>query len=404
MNRAKTANALKNTLIEHISSGMTRPPSNAQPTDVNVQYGTDQNSNLPPALNSVLPQAQGITSSGSSYNISPEDLAGFAKYLSPADRQINVASPEEIARQQANAAGQKTSAVTQAELPKTQLEIKSRQQIADEANQTRLQAAQIAADQRTKTSAEQNAARKYAADLGYKGRVYAAQINSNGKSKVNEDELGNTATDVALGNADIPSGANGIHVQSILHQQNQVPFGKKNGGDKLDSLNDLDGIFQDMLDASKQLGTNVGGQVIGAVKQHLPIMTDLKNKVGAIQARSPEVVRNVFGIGSGRITNAEINKASEALISGGMTQQQAQENIDKLRRDTYTKVYSDILGSMPTEQKVAVLSAHGGLDRWRGVNINYNGKTIPVIRKMANGREAMFNTNTGNYEGIEDLK
>lgn len=407
-NKATTAQTLKNHLIQQIASGVQQPPENAQPTGVNVQYGTDQNSNLPQSLNSVLPQAQGISSTGSQFQLSPEDLGGLASSLSPAERTLNVASPERMAQLGASAAGQKAGAVAgaqvAAEAPEKEAERTSRENIAQRQTDERLAAAELAANQRTKTAEETNATRKYTADTNAAARRYAADVNANNKSKINDAELGDAANNVALGLSDLPPGVNGIHVQSILKQQGQVPFGKKTGGDKIDGLNDLDGIFQDMSDASKQLGTGLGGQIVGGIKQHLPITTDLKNKINAIDARSPEVVRNVFGIGSGRITNTEINKATQALLSGTMTQEQAQENINKLRRDTYTKVYSDILGPLSTQQKIAVLSQHGGLDRWRGVEINYKGQNIPVIRKMSNGREAMFNANTGQYEGIEDLK
>lgn len=414
-NKNVAAQTLKQHLMEHIASGIQQPPESAGLNQPSVDYristyptGGEQDQSQPQDQTSQvqnLPQTHTLvaptnsTAQGYNYNLSPEDLGGLASSLSPADRNISVASPERMNQLAAQKTGAVETAKTQAELPKTQLEVGGR-----------LTAAQIAADQRAKTAQESAAARRYAADISADARKYAADHNAANQSKVKADELGDAASNVALGDAELPSGANGIHIQSILKGRGEVPFGKKNGGDRLDSLNDMDGLVQDMHAAANML-PDAGSQSLNAVQQtanklisHLPWQTDIKNAMAAIKAKAPGIVRSVGGVGSGRVTNTEIMAQMDNLINAGMTKQQAEGKIAQFERDTYTKAYSDITGPMSTKQKVGVLAHHGGLDRWRSMSIMYNGRSIPVIRQMGNGHEAIFDTNSGSYKDIEDYK
>lgn len=410
-NKNVAAQTLKQHLMENIASGLQQAPENSQVTGFQqnfqepsqTDFQTDESGGV--QLPTGMPSS--LSKSGNTFQLNPEDLGGLAKSLSPADRQIAVSSPEQMAKYKAGAVGATESAKVQAEMPKITAEIQGRKDVAAEANKTRLEAARISAESR----ANSDSARRYAADVGADARKYAADHNAANKAKVNEEELGNQATDVSLGKADLPTGQNGIHVQSVLHQRGDAAFGKKNGGDRLDSLNNLDGIFEDMHAAANMLpgqssipGMTQGKQTLNALAQHMPWTTDLKNKIDAVKGRSPEIVRNVFGINQ-RMTQSEINNAIDTAVTAGMSKEQANQNIEKLRRDWYTKLYSDMMGAMPTRQKVAVLNEHGGLDRWRGANIDYRGHIVPVISKNPKtGSEGMFNINTGNYESIEGMK
>jgi hypothetical protein len=414
-NKNVAAQTLKQHLMEHIASGIQQPPESAGLNNPSVGYDVSQTQTGPqpgeePTIQN-LPQTHTMVgptsaqSQGYNYTLSPEDLGGLAGSLSRADRQISVASPERMNELAAQKTGAVKGAEVQAEMPKMELEVGGR-----------LTAAQIAAQQRAKTAEDTNVTRKYVADTNAAARKYAADMNAGNKTKVNEQELGDTANNVATGNADLPTGANGIHVQSILRQNGQVPLGKKNGGDRLDALNDLDGLVNDMNTAANMLPDS-GSSVTNAVQQtgnklisHLPWQTDLKNNMASVKAKAPGIVRAIGGVGSGRVTNVEIQAQMDNLINAGMNKQQALGKIAQFERDTYTKAYSDILGAAPTKQKIAALAAHGGLDRWRNVRIAVRdprtGQTTetPVIKKMPNNREAIWDTNSNQYKDIEDYK
>lgn len=402
LRKTEAAQTLKQHLIDQIASGVQQPPENAQPTGVNVQYGTDQNSNLPSALNSVLPQAQGVSSTGSQFQLSPEDLGGLASGLSPAERTINVTSPEQIARQQASAAGQKKAAEVTAEAPTRE----SAQQIAQTRANATEQAATTRAESAKNIAENKNATLLHKMDIIDATQKYKTDHNLN---NVNTDELSGQADDASLGVGDLPKGSNGIHTESIIRGTGRVPF-QSAQGKQIDALNDMDGLVQDMQTAANRLPDTTQGlqqaeQFGNKLISKLPWQTDLKNDMASIKAKAPGIVRAVGGVGSGRVTNTEIGAQMDNLINAGMSKQQALGKIAQFQRDMYTKTYSDLLGSVPTKQKVAILSKHGGIDKWRGVNVLQKDGTVgPVIKKMPNGHEAMYNPNKDNYEDIEDYK
>lgn len=401
---------LKQHLIENIGSGLQQPPESAGLNQPSVDYGTSQYQtggeeqqpdiqNLPQTHTLVGPT--GAQSQGYNYNLSPEDLGGLASSLSPADRQVSVASPEHLAQLGATAAGQKTSAEVAAKEPERaarQKEAETRASATEQSATTRALAQKDVAETRNAGLIDRmshiDATRKYAVDHNL--------------SQVNQDELSGQAEDASTGIGDLPKGPNGIHTEAIIRQQGKVPFQKADGA-KIDSLNEFDGLVQDMQTAANMLpdttpGVQQAEQFGNKLISKLPWQTDLKNNMASIKAKAPGIVRGIGGVGSGRVTNQEIAAQMDNLINAGMSKQQALGKIAQFQRDIYTKAYSDIMGPIPTKQKVAIMAKHGGLDRWRNFQVSYKGQQIPVIKKMSDGHEAMFDPNKGSYEDIEGLK
>lgn len=413
LNKTKTAQTLQQHLIDQLAQGIRRPPENAQPTGVDVQYGQPSQSNLPPELSSILPQAQGITSTGSQFQLGENDLGGLAGSLSPADRTINFRSPEEAARQAAAAAGQKTSAEETGRLP-GQLAIEQTRANARETT------ARIAAEQRAQAAEDRNALQRYQFE----------HINATQQYKVDHPfgtgELGDTGAladaanmgSVGTGDLASPSSKMGLAQREILARQNKVEFGSKKGA-ALDSLSDLDGLVTDMKDAANALPDSgnptldAAQAATNALKTKLtPWQTDLENKMNAVKAKAPQTLRGLQGVT--RINLPEISTQVGNTVSARMTKKEALGNIDRFQRDIYTKAYSDLMGGVSNPgQRVAILAQHGGLQKWRGVNISIpparNPQTgqivdrVPVIQNF-DGHDHLWNPSKGTYDDIEGYK
>lgn len=405
-NRAVTAQTLRQHMVENIVKGYEQPPESAQPTGFqqNFQqpsssdFQTDQSGNV--QLPTGIPSS--LSKTGSQFQLPETALGGFAKYLSPQDRTINVSTPEHLAAQAATAAGQKTAAEETAkapfELAKTRELVGGRETVA-----------RIAAEQRAKTAEDRNAALLDRMNHIDATRKYVADHKIG--DTIDEGELGNYVEQLRNGTADIKDLPQKfrLHANTLATRDGGVVLGTDRGK-QLDALNDFDGLIQDMHTAANMLPDTVPGlqqlQQLGNVaRAHMPWQTDLASAMAAVSAKAPGVVRAVGGVGSGRVTNVEIQQKLKDMVNAGMTKQQAEEKIANFERDTYTKLYSDILGPVPTQQKVATVAKHGGLDRWRGVNVKQKDGTVgPVIKKMSNGHEAMYNPNTDRYDDIEDYK
>lgn len=401
---------LKQHLMENLASGLQQPPDNSQVTGFQANYdqpSVDSGGNLGTGIPTSL------SKTGNSYQLSPEDLGGLASGLSPADRQINVASPEKMAQ----LAAQRTSATEGAKVAAEEPVRASQRTIAE----TRANATEQAATTRAQT-AQSIAESKNAALIDRMSHIDATRkyvADHNFGSTVDEGELSNYVDKVANGEADlkdIPAKFR-VHAQAVLGNQGKAEFSKAKG-DQLNSLNDMDGLIQDMHTAANMLpDSNIPGvnqlqqfgnkNIIG----HLPWQTDLTNAMAAVSAKAPGIVRSIGGVGSGRVTNVEIQQKLKDMVNAGMTKTQAEGKIAQFERDTYTKAYSDILGSIPSaQQKLSILSKHGGLDRWRNMKIRVrdpqSGQPVetPVIKKMPNGHEAIWDTNNNQYKDIEDYK
>lgn len=404
LQRIATSQAIKNAFMEHVASGLISPQGTPNyGIDTNVQSGYAPNmqdsQGMPIRQTSLNPSLFHESNSYDLSNVLPAYL-GSKDLLSPSDSNVTINTPEQQARIKANTARIENQPSIEASNAIERGKVAANMPVHELASATTLTAKtqeDAAALERAKISAN---ARIQAAKTQADARRYAANVNANSKSKIDPDELSDAATMSSLGLADLPMGANKLHVLSIQKASGLVPFEKKNG-EQLNSINDLDGIFQDMRNLLPQLATTkVGGTVQGLIS-HIPISTDFRNSVNQINARLPQIVRNVEGVGNGRITMPEIN-ASKLLLTGGNTQAQASSNIDKLERDVYGKIYSNILGSVPINQKISILQTHGMLDKFRKANVSIGGKSYPVITRMQDGNDGILDMNNKQYVEIKN--
>lgn len=406
LQRIMTSQAIKNAFMEHVSQGLVSPqgatPNYSTDVNTNIQpsYSGQDQSGLPIKQTNFNPSLSPFHESNT-YDLSsvlPEQLS---KFVSPADRNVTIPTQQQQARIKADTARIENQPQIEASnaIEKGKVEAQFPLKVFEAgAAQTLQNQKDAAAQKRAETSAS---ARIQASDTMGAARRYAADVGANNKTKIDADELGSNAFMSAYGLGDLPTGANKIHVQAIQNKAGLVPFTRQDAA-KLNGLNDLDGIFEDMRDAAKGLGTTTLGQVGTNLQAHLPWTTDLQNKMNQVLSRSPQIVRNVMGINNGRITNSEIQLGIKGMVNGKMNQAQALQNIDKLQRDTYSKIYSDILGSVPNvQQKIGILQTHGMLDKFRTATVNISGKEYPIVRQMEDGNDAILDTNTKQYVEIK---
>lgn len=397
---------MKNHFMEQVGSGLVTPqggtpnyavqdnltrqqqePLQSQPQD--IQNLPQQGNRLQPALRQT----------SNTYDMAQQLPPEIAKYLGPGDRNVTINTPQEQAIQKAGAARILNQPEIEAYIAKEQgkAAAEAPTKEAERGSREKIEAAKEgAANVMAQMSA---AARLQAAEIAANSRKYAANLNAKKGSQVNADELADVASQATLGLGDLPSGANKIHVQSIIKQSGQVPFTAKESA-ALNATNDLDGVFSEMRSLVPQLAKTPAGATFYKGVSVLPISTDFRNQVSQIQARLPQVVRGVMGVGANRINLPEIN-ASKLLVGAGNTQEQATQNIDKLERDVYGKIYSNLLGNIPVQQKIAILQTHGMLDKFRKATVDVGGKSVPVIKTMSDGNDAILDPQTKTYVEIQ---
>lgn len=193
---------------------------------------------------------------------------------------------------------------------------------------------------------------------------------------VDPDEVTAEYWAATTGKAPLPTNAkHRAAVLDMMKDNGTRVFNDKEAAD-LNSMHNMDGIFQDMQDLVNKIPDGWKGNVKSFLESKSPLATQLSNQLDAIAARAPVAARALFGIDKGRLTNMEVSSAKQALAKGGIGRDTGGENISRLQRDFNNKIWEDKLGGMTVKQKAQVLKDNGFGGQFKASIKDNNGNII----------------------------
>ena len=202
-----------------------------------------------------------------------------------------------------------------------------------------------------------NIAKEKVANIGAAARRYAAD-HQKSVNAPDPEELANVSQLVALGKMNNPTGANGIHVASILNKEGLVPLNTATS-DKVKALGSLPTLFDDLTNfAEKNLSDSKGFGPWGTTLSSKIPQTEIANDLASIKVNAGPIAR-IFEGQTGRLAMQQINLAMDAMTSGSITKGEALKRISELKKKADSKLYNEVLAGVPEKQQEMIVSSLG---------------------------------------------
>lgn len=231
-------------------------------------------------------------------------------------------------------------------------------------------------------------------------RIAAANIKAQNKPGQDPETIKENALAAALGEANLTGmSANDMTVRSTLRKMNFTPFGAKES-DTLKSQHDVDSLYQDMMRLADKLPESRLGAVVTFIQSKIP-----NDEIKMLQDRIRGVAGNVArtqGGERGVLTERDLTRALGLLVSGGMTKQNALNNIQAFRDREINKINEVVLGRVTNPlQRLLVLQKHDFDPETYGGSVSYKGQQIPFFKKYGDSYVYFKN---GSYHPVTEAQ